>query len=140
MLRQGKKQGNDSYPGERALSSVLPIMGIFFTLLFFQIYESEVLKTVLEIKELPSPIPGSKAFMFGKCSVLVGKERGRWHLSIAHPQRLPTWEEVRDARYNFTPENVTMVMILPHPEQYVNIHPNCFHLWETKDSVPGEWG
>lgn len=90
--------------------------------------------------KIPSIVPGSEAFMFRGCSVIVGKEKGRWHLSIAHPKRLPTWEELRDARYEFTPADVTMVMVLPRPEQYVNIHPNCLHLWETKDKIRGEWG
>lgn len=53
--------------------------------------------------ELPCPVPGARAFRFGQCSVIVGKEKGRWHISIAAPRRLPTWEEVRDARYRFIP-------------------------------------
>ncbi len=90
--------------------------------------------------ELSCPVPGARAFKFGQCSVIVGQEKGRWHLSIAHPRRLPTWEEVRDARYTFTPKERTMVMVLPRPEQYVNMHQYCFHLWETRDRIPGEWG
>jgi hypothetical protein len=90
--------------------------------------------------ELSCPVPGARAFKFGQCSVIVGQEKGRWHLSIAHPRRLPTWDEVREARYRFTPKEATMVMVLPRPEQYVNIHQYCFHLWETIDRIPGEWG
>ena len=84
--------------------------------------------------------PGARAYRYGSCVVVVGHEKGRWHISISHQNRLPKWEEVRDARYQFVPKEVTMVMVLPRPEQYVNIHPNCLHLWETTDMVPGEWG
>ena len=90
--------------------------------------------------ELPCPVPGTRAYKYGACTVIVGVEKGRWHISIAHHSRLPKWEEIRDARYEFVPPDVTMVMVLPSPEQYVNVHPNCMHLWETTDKVPGEWG
>ncbi len=90
--------------------------------------------------ELPCPLPGAKAFKFGDCVVIVAREKGRWHMSISCKDRLPSWEEVRDARYKLTPHDATMIMVLPRPEQYVNMHPYCFHLWETTDKVPGEWG
>lgn len=66
------------------------------------------------------------------CAVLVAKEPAGWHLSISHPERYPTWDEIKEARYRFTPSNVTMAMILPPPEQYVNVHSNCFHLHEIE--------
>jgi len=76
--------------------------------------------------------------MDGELSVFVGvepnKERGivrnRWHLSIAHPKRYHTWDEIKSARYEVVPHDVTMAMILPPPDEYVNLHKNCFHLHE----------
>lgn len=67
-----------------------------------------------------------------RCRVFFAIEHGRWHLSIAHPKRLPTWEEVREARYHFLPDGVLMAMLLPPKEEYVNVHPFCFHLWEIQ--------
>lgn len=94
----------------------------------------------LEIREISPPpnLPHCKAYMLGNCSVFVGIEpntergisRDRWHLSIAHKTRYPTWDEIKAARYELVPANVTMAMILPTPDEYVNLHKNCFHLHE----------
>ncbi|MED4904101.1 hypothetical protein [Parageobacillus thermoglucosidasius] len=80
--------------------------------------------------EIPSPFPGARAFAKGKLRLMVDRPFGKWHMSISHPTRNPTWEEIRDARYEFIPNEVTMAMILPPKEEYVNIHEYCFHLHE----------
>jgi hypothetical protein len=67
------------------------------------------------------------------CSVIVGIENGLWHLSIAHKNRYPSYDEIKQARYKFVPDNVTMAMLFPPKDQFVNVHPNCFHLWEIKE-------
>src|SRR5262245_60535363 len=87
----------------------------------------------MNVSEVKSPVTGCRAYRFGSCSVIVGIEEGRWHLSIAHPSRYPTWDEIRDARYRFIPNEVTVAMILSPKEQYVNMHENCFHLHEIED-------
>lgn len=93
-----------------------------------------------EIKP-PQHLPHCKAYVLNdECSVFVGvepvKERGivrmRWHLSIAHPKRYPTWDEIKAARYELIPHDLTIAMILPPPSEYVNIHNNCFHLHEIE--------
>jgi len=66
-------------------------------------------------------------------TLIVAIEDGRWHMSIAHPNRDPTWIEIRDARYQFIPDEAHMAMILPPEEEYVNAHEHCFHLWEIKE-------
>lgn len=82
--------------------------------------------------------PGAKAYQLGECLVFVGQhpESGRWHLSISHPKRYPHWDEIKAARYQLVPNDITMAMLLPPKEQYVNIHPNCFHLWEIRENFP----
>lgn len=81
-----------------------------------------------------------RAFTKGSCRVLVSHEdhngKMRWHLSISHPARYPKWEEIKDARYALLPLGLTFGMMLPPPNEYVNIHPNCFHLWEIEHA---EW-
>ena len=91
----------------------------------------------------------------GHLSVFVGREphgpngKMRWHLSMSHrsnaitdargnplPGRLPTWEEIKDARYRFCPDEAYMAMILPPRAEFVNIHPTTMHLYE----VSGEDG
>lgn len=87
-------------------------------------------------REQLSPIPGTKAYRWGDVNVIVGKEpKVGWHLSISVRYRNPTWEEIRDARYRFVPEDVTMAMFLPPIGEYVNIHDFCFHLYESKDGI-----
>jgi len=96
--------------------------------------------TIMNLTEISSPVPNSKAYRFGPCSVIVSqddmKERGiyvkRWHLSIAHQTRYPTWDEIKEARYRLLPDNVTMAMLLPPKDQFVNLHSNCFHLYEIE--------
>jgi hypothetical protein len=82
----------------------------------------------------------ARAFAKGPCRVLVGREdhigKLRWHLSISCSTRYPGWEEIKDARYSLLPVGLTFAQILPPLNQYVNVHPNCFHLWEIDD---GEW-
>ena len=86
----------------------------------------------------PCPVPGARAFYdtSSRCAVILGHEplgpggERRWHLSISHPKRFPTWDEIKAARYFFIPEEATMAMLLPPKEEYVNVHTNCFHLHE----------
>lgn len=72
------------------------------------------------------------SYHYGECSVIVSNDAGRWHLSIAHSSRYPTMDEIRDARYMFIDDNLHMAMIYPPRSEYVNIHNNCFHLWEIE--------
>jgi hypothetical protein len=88
------------------------------------------------LKEKVSPIPTARYFTYGDLIILVGREpidgngKKRWHLSISHPARFPSWDEIKFARYELCPKDITMAMLLPPAEAYVNIHPNCFHLWQ----------
>ena len=59
------------------------------------------------------------------------REKQGWHFSISHPTRYPTWEEMRNVRYELIPDDLYMVMILPPKREYVNLHPNCFHWYEA---------
>lgn len=64
------------------------------------------------------------------CIVLITKDDGKYHLSISNKKRLPTYNELKEARYRFLPDNVTMAQLFPPKAEFVNIHPNCLHLWE----------
>ena len=89
-------------------------------------------------REIASPVPYCRAFMWGDLKVFVGREpvgpQGalQWHLRISHPYRYPTWEEIKAARYDHIPDEATMAMLLPPKSQWVNIHNNCFHLHEIE--------
>ena len=93
----------------------------------------------MKLNEVSSPVPGCQAFRSNNnLSVICGREpvgpKGelRWHLSIAHHHRNPTWEEIRDLRYMLVPDEVMMAMFLPPMEEYVNAHRFCFHLYEVE--------
>ena len=81
----------------------------------------------------PKGLEHCKAWMetYTGMSLLAGIEDGKWHMSIAHPKRYPNWDEIHEARYFSVPNDVFMVMHLPPKEVYVNIHKNCFQLWEA---------
>jgi hypothetical protein len=76
---------------------------------------------------------GTRCFTSTECNAQVLVSRSAefgWHLSISHPWRYPTWDEIAAARYALVPDAVTMAMVLPPSDEYVNLHPNCFHLHE----------
>lgn len=75
--------------------------------------------------------PGTRKFRMGGCTILLSDSHVGWHLSISHPQRYPTWDEIAEARYKLVPDKVTMAMMLPPRDEYLNLHPNCFHLWQV---------
>lgn len=80
----------------------------------------------------------------GHLSAIVAREplgpdgEMQWHLSISHrtnhqpprPGRYPTWDEIADARYLLLPDDLTFVMELPPPDEYVAAHDTTFHLHE----------
>jgi len=79
----------------------------------------------------------NKAYMKGDLRIWLSREiypEGlRWHMSISTAKRYPVWDEIRDAWYALKPadaRDVTMAMLLPPEREYVNVHPNCFHLHE----------
>lgn len=74
--------------------------------------------------------PGTKGYFMGACTITVGSSHVGHHLSIAHPKRYPTWDEMAKARYELLPSDLTFGMAFPPSEDYVNVHNNCFHLWE----------
>ena len=76
----------------------------------------------------------------GHLKVLYSEENTpKWgwlkHLSVSHPLRYPYWDEIKEAKERFMGD-IDVAMILPKKEDYINVHKNCFHLWE----IPGGWG
>ncbi len=95
-----------------------------------------------ELREVPIPQnvaqllePGSRAYKMGGCQIIVSQQKAGWHLSISRPERLPIWEEVRDARYELVPDEATMALLLPPRSEYVNVHDFCLQMYE----IPGEY-
>jgi hypothetical protein len=78
---------------------------------------------------------GARCFEMYKCRIIVSHEpENGWHLSISRTDRDPSWDDIVTARYRLLPDVYNMAMFLPKAEDYVNIHPHTFHLYEVKDS------
>ena len=78
----------------------------------------------------------------GHLSAIRSREPHGLHLSVSHTnasarrdraERYPTWDELAHARYELTPVDVDMVMILPAEADYVAHHPTTFHLHQIDD-------
>lgn len=82
------------------------------------------------------------AFTMGECRMILGREPGgvngevRWHLTISCPDRHPTWDEIKVARYRLLGPDMVVAMVLPQPRFYVNLpaQDHVFQLWEIEDS------
>lgn len=61
-------------------------------------------------------------------------DQARWHMAISHRARYPTWDEIKEAARQVLPTDVFYVMCFPPDKLWLNVHRNCFHLWETRDA------
>jgi hypothetical protein len=58
----------------------------------------------------------------------------KWvHVSVAHPKRLPTWEELSKAKNDFIGEDREAYQVLASNEDHINAHAYCLHLWAPLD-------
>ena len=64
------------------------------------------------------------------CVIIVSIDGGKWHLSISHKDRSPTYDEIKEARYAMLPDDIYMAQIFPPKSEFVNLHTNCHHLWQ----------
>lgn len=86
----------------------------------------------LKTQETVIGLPGTEVYREMKRGFTLFKsiENGLVHCSISHPKRWPTWDELKFIRYNFMRECRYVAQILPPENEFVNIHNNCFHLYE----------
>lgn len=93
------------------------------------------LKPKANWKQFNHPL-GGNWYRWGDVRALVALEGGLWHLSISHPTRYPTWDEIYTAWYDLVPgagKDFNGAVILPRKTEYVNTHPNCFHVHQLHD-------
>jgi hypothetical protein len=118
--RQRKPRGiglGKGHKGHTDLSSIQPIP------------LRAIEKRMREIGQLE---PDAAAYSLGECRIMVGSSPLGHHLSIAHPSRYPTWDEVAKARTELLPDEKNFGMMLPPKAEYVDVHTFCFHLWEVE--------
>lgn len=64
------------------------------------------------------------------------KDGGHWiHVSVARPDRMPSWMEMAKVRDEFLGPTVEAYHVCPRAEDYVNVHQYCLHLWAPVDGV-----
>lgn len=77
-------------------------------------------------------------FKFLGCTVIISKDAGLWHMSMSRKDRLPSYDELKIARYQFFPDVDYMVQIFPPEKDFVNMHQFTLHLWQPKNFVYSE--
>jgi hypothetical protein len=86
-------------------------------------------------------VPGSRVFATANGMRVIASlddtPHGRLlHVSISYASRDPSWEDIKQVRSAFFPDDVDTMMLLPKAADYVNLHEHAFHVWQT----PVEWG
>ena len=56
-----------------------------------------------------------------------------WHLSVAHPDRLPSWKEVVESKELFMGPEVPAMHMIPPRSKWLSVHPFALHLWHRLD-------
>ena len=62
--------------------------------------------------------------------IFVNIENEKWHLSASSNHCLGYYE-TKEIRYNFLPNSIYAAQIFPPREEFVNIHENCYHLYQV---------
>lgn len=88
----------------------------------------------LKVRHIGPGPQGGEHYQVGGCNIL---QTHRMHISISHPERDPTWEEIAAARYTLLPIGLDCAMMLPPDDQYTNVHEHCFHVFVLRSLAPG---
>jgi hypothetical protein len=54
------------------------------------------------------------------------------HLSISRVDRYPSWDEMLLIKEKLFGD-IDAMMVMPQAKDYVNLHPNTFHIWQTPE-------
>lgn len=93
-------------------------------------------------QELPLPMTEDKRedeygvystgfFKYKGKDILILNEHGKWHLSVSCNYTIGYYE-LKEIRYMFMPNAMHVAQIFPPREEFVNLHQNCFHLYEIE--------
>lgn len=96
----------------------------------------------MKLTEIKSTVKDSKAFKTkdGLAIIASTDNTPKWgdllHVSISRLDKYPSWDEIVQVKLQFFGDRKDAMMLIPKRTDYVNVHENCFHLWEC----PEEWG
>lgn len=71
-------------------------------------------------------------YQYKGMTLIIAIEAGKWHLSVSAKFPLG-YQQLKDVRYKFLPNDIQVAQIFPPREEFVNVHQNCWHLWEIKE-------
>lgn len=63
------------------------------------------------------------------CTVIASWGGGWEHVSVCPRNRCPDWEEMSQIKDMFWREDEVVMQLHPAKSNYVNLMPNCLHLW-----------
>lgn len=69
-----------------------------------------------------------------KMAIIFSNGGGWEHVSVSHPDRCPTWEEMEDVKRRFWEDTDTVMQLHVPPAEHRNCHPYCLHLWRPTTS------
>lgn len=78
------------------------------------------------------PLGIGDLYTIGKTGITIihSINNGKNHISLSYKNKLPSYEEMKAARYQICPHVKYMAQIFPPKEEFVNIHNYCLQLWE----------
>lgn len=95
--------------------------------------------TDIKYEEVPAgPLEGqARVFMSNTGIQAVLTEFPYIHLSISADDRLPTYSELKEARYQICGEVKYMGQVFPLEDEFVNVHEYCLQLCQLdSDEIP----
>lgn len=66
-------------------------------------------------------------------TIICSSGEGWEHVSIAHKHKIPSWKTMCILKDMFFHEEEAVMQLHPPASDYVNMHPNCLHLWRPLD-------
>jgi hypothetical protein len=89
--------------------------------------------------ENPGLVVGGQWYRSGpmRLTVCFSIDDGSLHMSISHPERYPTWDEIVIVWQWKAGPDIEGVIVVPRANQYVNLHRNCFHVWQSRCGEEG---
>lgn len=66
----------------------------------------------------------------GQTVFVIASDGFGWeHVSVSRHDRCPTWDEMCQVKDMFWGDQDCVIQYHPPRSEYVNLHPNCLHLW-----------
>nr|AKH47593.1 hypothetical protein [uncultured marine virus] len=86
------------------------------------------------------PSPTDTSYM----KVLASSGEGWEHVSVSRVNRCPNWPEMEHVKHLFFRDDETAMQLHVPPENHINVHPYCLHIWRPSDPqtpipLPPEW-